>query len=102
MVCCLSLAVAAELQQPGYAAPGLPAGRSQARADMAMDLLERAVQAGFCNVLQFNSDPDLEALRQLRRVRFNAALSHVSSRPAGGLCPAQLAQRLQAVACSRQ
>lgn len=84
MASCLALAAAAELQrQPQEThwydvSPGLPpmdtgkTGKSlaEARADLAMVFLERAVEAGYPITAKLQADPDLRALADLRPLLF--------------------------------
>lgn len=90
MACCLALAADAQLQPAADPAamfrdvsPGLPPADSslsgpslvEVRVDLAVDVLDRAIKAGYRHVAHMCSDPDFRAVRELRPARFSLAVA---------------------------
>jgi len=96
MACCLALAADAQLQpaaDPAHmfrdVSPGLaPANSSslsgpslvESRVDLAVDVLDRAIKAGYRHVAHMCSDPDFRAVRELRPARFSVAVAAAQGR----------------------
>jgi len=97
MACCLALAADAQLQPAADPAamfrdvsPGLPPMNSssisgpalvESRVDLAVDVLDRAIKAGYRHVAHMCSDPDFRAVRELRPARFSVAVAAAQGRP---------------------
>jgi len=97
MACCLALAADAQLQPAADPAamfcdvsPGLPPSTSssisgpalvESRVDLAVDVLDRAIKAGYRHVAHMCSDPDFRAVRELRPARFSVAVAAAQGRP---------------------
>jgi len=97
MACCLALAADAQLQPAVDPAamfrdvsPGLPPTTSsslsgpalvESRVDLAVDVLDRAIKAGYRHVAHMCSDPDFRAVRELRPARFSVAVAAAQGKP---------------------
>jgi hypothetical protein len=81
--CCLSLGVDAVLRGQITIIPELPPlasdmsvkDLSEIRLDLAMETLRIAVSAGYSDILHMRTDPDLQALRELRPSQFSRILT---------------------------
>lgn len=93
MACCLSLSSEAQRAViagtdvspglPPHWAPGTQVGQTllEARAALSLDMLERAIDAGFNKEQMMRTDADLRAARELRPGRFNGALARIGTAP---------------------
>jgi len=97
MACCLALAADAQLQPAADpvamfrdVSPGLPPANSaslsgpalvESRVDLAVDVLDRAIKAGYRHVAHMCSDPDFRAVRELRPARFSIAVAVAKGGP---------------------
>lgn len=78
MACCLAAAASADPREGSAGLPiaphATPEGLVEARLDLAATTLEAAVNAGYFDVANLLSDPDIEVLRQRRPRQYALAL----------------------------